>query len=250
MKHVIITGASRGLGRAIAESLAFGNFVLHLVSRSDMDELQDALSADTGGVFTYNADLSLIDDIETLMDDIFENVVEPEFLSLINNASTIAPVGPLGRIDSNRIDELIRLDLTAPLVMMNEFISRCSEFDAEKRIINISSGAGQKPYYGWSGYCAAKAGLDIASRTVSLEQNEIRGEDGVKVLSIAPGIIDTAMQESIRKQPKDNFIYVGKFIEFYKSGALKSPEEVAEKIREILFLDFFPDGEVLDIREF
>ncbi|MBN2726594.1 SDR family NAD(P)-dependent oxidoreductase [Candidatus Mcinerneyibacteriota bacterium] len=249
MKHVIITGASRGVGRALVHSLAYGNFVLHCIARTRLDDLAEEIEEKVGGIVTYPYDLSRLEGLPGLMETIFSHIEEPEFVGLINNAAVLSPVGPLGKIESEKIGNAVNVNLSAPLILMNEFVRQSQILDCEKRILNISSGAGKHPYYGWSSYCSSKAGLDMASRVFAEEQKERKEAERVKILSLSPGIVDTDMQQHIRKQPRENFIYVGKFIEFHKSGALKKPEEVAEKIKEILFLDFFPDGEILDIRE-
>ena len=250
MKHIIRTGASRGLGKAVADSFCYENFVLHLISRSDMGTLKKEMSRTAGSVFTYRADLSNAKSAEDAMEEVFDNVKDPEFLALVNNAAVLDPIGPLGMLNNLKLTDLINTNLTAPIILMNEFIREASDFDTEKRVVNISSGAARKPYYGWSAYCASKAGLDLASQVAAREQEEIKGDRGVKVVSLSPGIVNTDMQALIRKQPRVHFLYVGKFSEYFKSGALKEPEEIAEKIKELLFLDFFPNGEVLDIRDF
>jgi|MTBAKSStandDraft_2_1061841.scaffolds.fasta_scaffold02037_13 benzil reductase ((S)-benzoin forming) len=249
MKHIIITGASRGVGRALVQSLAYGNFVLHCIARSRLDDLAESVDEKVGGIITYPYDLSRLEGLPGLMESIFAHIEEAEFIGLINNAAVLSPVGPLGKVESEKIGEAVNVNLSAPLILMNEFVRQAQPLHCEKRVLNISSGAGKHPYYGWSTYCSTKAGLDMASRVFAEEQKERKEEDRVKILSLAPGIVDTDMQQQIRKQPRENFIYVGKFIEFHKSGALKKPIDVAEKIKEILFLDFFPDGEILDIRE-
>jgi len=249
MKHMIITGASRGLGQALVKALAYGNFVLHCIARTDMGPLAASVKGRVGDIRTHSYDLTRCEEITDLMETIFSEIEEPEFIGLINNAAALTPVGPLGKIDTKKLSEAVSLNLSAPLILMNEFVRLSSSFLCDKRILNISSGAGKHPYYGWSAYCSSKAGLDMATRVFAEEQKEKKEKDRVKILSLSPGIVDTDMQKLIRKQPRENFIYVGKFIEFHKSGALQDPDMVAEKIKEILFLDFFPDGEILDIRE-
>ena len=247
MDHIIITGASRGLGKALAESCNEKNTVLHLISRNiDIGTLFP--SGAIAEVHTYQVDLSDTD-YDVLMKDILSKIKNPSFLGFINNAGVLDPIGPLGKVDATALARIITVNCTAPLLMINAFMRMCEHLTCERRIINITSGAAKRPYYGWSGYCASKAALNMISQVASTEQRNQFGENGVKVMAIAPGILDTDMQRSIRKQPQETFAEVGKFIEYYKANALQSPEVVAKKIKDTLFGAFFPDGDVLDVKD-
>lgn len=247
MNHIIITGASRGLGKALAQACNEKGTVLHLISRNP-----DAASIVSEGIVadvrTYAVDLA-----KGNYDDVIKTIAagmnKPSFIGFINNAAVLEPIGPLGTIDSDALAQIITVNCTAPLLMINAFIRYCSHFTCERRIINITSGAAKRPYYGWSGYCASKTALNMISQVASTEQRSLHGEDGIKVMAIAPGILDTDMQRSIRKQPQEAFTEVGKFIEYYKANALQTPASVARKIKDTLFGAFFPDGDVLDVKD-
>ena len=93
----------------------------------------------------------------------------------------------------------IQINLTAPAVLLSGFIRHTQNWKMRKLVLNISSGAAVRPYFGWSAYCASKAGLEHFSRCAALEQKS--RENPVTILSINPGVIDTSMQEKIRKTP-------------------------------------------------
>jgi benzil reductase ((S)-benzoin forming) len=97
-----------------------------------------------------------------------------------------------------------------------------------RRIVNISSGAGRRPVFGWTAYCAAKAGLDMASRVVALEAAQ-RGL-GIEVCSLAPGVIDTAMQETVRAASAEDFAEIDRFLALKEEGKLRPAAEVAADI--------------------
>ena len=103
----------------------------------------------------------------------------------------------------------IALNLTAPMILSNAFIMKLKDFEGTKRIVNISSGAGRNAYEGWGTYCTTKAGLDHFSRVVALEQEN--AEYPVDIVSIAPGIIDTGMQETIRGSKEEAFPLLDQF---------------------------------------
>ncbi len=249
MKHIILTGASRGIGKSIVKNCSSDSCIFHLISRSNLEKIKKRFEKNVNKIYTYNFDLSQTNLIDKLMNDIFKNIHDTEFIALINNAATINPIGPIGKVGDSKLDNQIKVDLIAPIILSNQFIKRTKDLNITKRIINITSGASNDPYYGWGGYCASKAGMDMVTKIIAMEQSEQYNNEGVEILGLAPGIVDTKMQEKIRKQPKENFIYVGKFIEYFKSGVLRNSDEVAKKIIDLLFLDFFPDGEILDITE-
>ena len=93
---------------------------------------------------------------------------------LINNAGVIAPVGPLERADAGEIERNLAVNLVAPMLLMRRFLRATASRSPLRRIINISSGAGRRPIFGWGAYCAAKAGLDMATRVVALEAADAR----------------------------------------------------------------------------
>jgi benzil reductase ((S)-benzoin forming) len=146
---------------------------------------------------------------------------------LINNAGIVSPVAPLDQCDEAELIRNMRVNLEAPLRLMRWFI-RATPDVAVRRIINISSGAGRRPIFGWSAYCTAKAGLDMASRTVALEC-ETRGM-AVDVVSLAPGVIDTPMQAVVRGASAEDFVDVDRFRAMKEDGTLRPPEEVAADI--------------------
>lgn len=124
---------------------------------------------------------------------------------------------------------------------------KTEEIKTDKRIINISSGAGKKPYFGWSNYCSAKAGMDIFTRCVGLEQ--VDKDYPVKSISFAPGIIDTEMQSEIRASNKENFKDLERFFSLKEEGKLLSPDEVSKYVLKLLELEY-EGGEVIDIKQF
>ncbi len=88
----------------------------------------------------------------------------------------------------------LAVNFVAPVLLMRRFLVATAGRAALRRVINISSGAGRRPIFGWGAYCAAKAGIDMVSRVASLEAQA--AQDGVEVVSLAPGVIDTPMQET------------------------------------------------------
>ncbi len=250
MNYYIVTGTSRGLGEAIIEQLLQeGNF-LFCISRNKNEKLIEQAMKLNIGMTYFPFDLSQVNQIDGLMESIFSYIdkANVESLTLINNAGIVAPIKPIELCTSEEIITSTLVNMTAPMVLTSNFISRASEIKADKQIVNISSGAGKKPYYGWSNYCSSKAGIDLFTRCVGLEQADKAYP--VRVLSFAPGTVDTDMQQEIRKSNKEDFHDIERFISLKEEGKLLTPEFVAKFLIDLLENKDVGNGEMLDIRQF
>lgn len=238
MEAYIITGASKGIGLALSRELAEKGHQVFGIARS--------FPAEWPGTKSFEFDLLDANGIPDLIGSIFESIsMDCECITLINNAGTISPIGFAGSNNAQEISKSIALNLTAPMILTGEFISQSANLSIIKRVINISSGAGRKAYEGWSAYCAGKAGLDHFSLCVEKEYEDI------KVMSIAPGIIDTGMQEKIRQSSESDFPMIENFKDYKKQGMLSTPQETAEKLIRLLERKDFQDLETIaDIRDF
>jgi benzil reductase ((S)-benzoin forming) len=147
---------------------------------------------------------------------------------LINNAGIVEPVAPLEEVSAADLERNLVVNLVAPMLLMRRFILATEGIAMLRRIVNISSGAGRRPLSGWSAYCASKAGLDMASRVVALEAQARHRP--VEVVSLAPGVIDTDMQATVRSAPEAAFADVERFRKMKEEGQLRTPESVAADI--------------------
>ncbi|MBK9190231.1 MAG: SDR family NAD(P)-dependent oxidoreductase [Crocinitomicaceae bacterium] len=100
-------------------------------------------------------------------------------------------------------------------------------------VINISSGAGKRPIDAWSAYCSSKAALDLFSETVKSEMKQ-RGVEKFNIHSIAPGVVDTKMQNQIRAASPEKFLASARFHQLKSDGELISPDQVAMKILQLI----------------
>lgn len=241
MNVYIITGASKGIGFELAKQL--NNAGEYVVGVARTDNKLD-------GVKFYQADLSELENLESLIRDIVASVPqEVESITLINNAGMVDPIGLIGAVHAGEMVKAIAVNLTAPMIISNAFISKLKDFKGKKRIVNISSGAGRNPYEGWGTYCTTKAGLDHFSRVIALEQK--KAENPVEIISIAPGIIDTGMQETIRTSSEDAFPLLDRFIDYKEQGKLVSAKDTAKKLISIIENESFNEiGPIADIRNF
>lgn len=222
MNYYFITGTSSGIGKAIAEKLLEdeSNYVYGISRREVIDHSR---------YMHIKTDLSVFHSFNGIE---FPIIRQSKKIVLINNAGQIGDIKPIGKSQNMAIADLFMVNVTAPAVLMNSFISRYADSKAEKIVLNVSSGAGKNAIEGWATYCASKAAIDLLSLTVFEEQK--RENNPVKVYSIAPGVVDTEMQAAIRNSNENDFSKHAHFVKLKENNELTSTEEVANKYIGIL----------------
>ncbi|WP_319404984.1 SDR family NAD(P)-dependent oxidoreductase [uncultured Desulfosarcina sp.] len=244
LEHLfLITGTTRGIGRAlVASALRQPNSFVVSLSRAAPFIRENHQN--------IRIDLNDTDRIAGSFNSIPIQLKQASRLTrtvLINNAGVLDPIAPIGDCDDTLLARNIQVNLTAPLILTRHFFHFSKPFPGHKWIVNITSGASRTPYYGWSAYGAAKAGLDMATRAMALEFSRIDPAFGI--CAVAPGTVDTAMQEKIRGCTPDQFAKVRKFLDLKSSGVLDSPAHAASKLIRLLMRDRFENGGRYDLRE-
>lgn len=238
MTHlVIISGHSAGLGAALAAHyLAQGHAVLGLARRSLPPQpglQQQALDlADSTALAAYLASA-----------DWRNALTDKQHIILINNAATVAPSALCGRQDAAAIARAVALNITAPLLLTNAVLADAPA-GCLKTVAHIGSGAGRKAYPGWSVYGAAKAALDHHAAVVAAEAHS-----GVRIASIAPGVVDTAMQADIRASDSTDFPLQPQFVQLQHSGSLQSAGKTAERLAMMIQQAGFGQQTRMDVRD-
>jgi benzil reductase ((S)-benzoin forming) len=120
--------------------------------------------------------------------------------------------------------------------------------DVKRVVVNISSGAATKPIDGWSGYSASKAALNMLSLSAQAEAE--LDQTGIRFFAVAPGVVDTDMQQQIRTASQVDFSLLPKFIDLKKNNELSSPELAAEKILFLIKHAETVEGVIQDVRKF
>ncbi len=249
MHTIIVTGASRGIGRAIVEHLTGPGRRVLCVSREQPVACEAKAKLLQAELRWHQLDLSDLDQVLAALPTLFNasRLHDSERLWLINNAGVLAPVKRIGRIDPMELRRNISLNLMAPMLLANAFVEATKNLDCPRVVVNISSGAAKRPIAGWSAYCSAKAGLEMATRALALEQS--LEAKPVRALSFAPGIVDTRMQEELRRTPREDFSLRDQFIAYKDEGKLASPDAVAAVLIRYLEADAFENGALVDYRE-
>ena len=245
---IVLTGASRGLGAALAAQLLSPGTVLVTVSRRPDEALQELARQKNTRLVQIAADLSDPAKAAAAGEEIAAAL--PRAASryvLINNAGAVQPLGLLpGLTDASAIAGTINLNVTAAILLTARFLAATEGRGADRRVLNISSGAGRSPSPSWSVYCASKAALDMFTRVLNAEQ----GANGVRAVSMAPGVIDTDMQASIRGSDPARVPVQPRFAEMHARGQLTAPDQVAARLAAYLQRDDFGATEIDDIRHY
>ena len=244
----ILTGASRGLGAAIAEQLSQRGAALLTMSRHP-DQALSARATETRASLEQWA-VDLADGVSastrleawlTSRQNVFSSV------TLINNAALAGKAGPIGESDPAALAAVLRVGLEAPMLLTRAFLRATRDWRIPRRVLNISSGAGKKPLSGTAAYCAAKAGLDHFSRVVSLD--EAHTPNSAMIVSLAPGVIDTDMQTELRESDPHAFPNQPLFAAMKSEGQLASADAAAIKVLAFLDRPDFGTHPVADVRD-
>ena len=229
----VVTGATRGIGRALALELdrTYGDRATFLLVARDKSRLKSLKSELRGFALMVSTDFADPLKAERDLQEILATLKPQDFnrLILVNNAGVLVPVGHMGTLRSEEIERHIQINLVAPMILSNLFLSWSTVSDSERLIINISSGAARFPIVCWGPYCAGKAGVDMFSRTLA-EENQ----SNLHVISVAPGVIETDMQKSIRGMDAKDFPRVNEFVQYKETGKLKTVEQSAKEIVRVI----------------
>ena len=245
----LITGASRGLGRAMAEQLLQpGHLVLGISRRQDPQLAELAQQAGTELV-QWEQDLSDPVAASARVSAWLRTLDAQRFDSatLINNAGTVGNPAPLSRAVEAELSLALRIGLEAPMLLTAAFLGATREWRGARKVLNISSGLGRNAMGSQAPYCAAKAGMDHFSRAVALEEAD--APNGARIVSLAPGVIDTDMQVQLRAASADQFPDRTRFERMKTEGLLDSPAAAAAKVLRYLARADFGSNPVADVRD-
>ncbi|HEX5687406.1 MAG TPA: SDR family NAD(P)-dependent oxidoreductase [Ideonella sp.] len=250
MTHLtLITGASRGLGAAMAaQRLRQGHHVIG-ISRQASAELAALVATGNAMLTQWKLDLAEPEAAASQLAAWLAAQDGKAFASatLINNAGVVTQPGPLEGTPLAEASRGLRVGLEAPLLLSAAFLLGTATWPGPRKLLNISSGLGRRAMAGSAVYCAAKAGMDHFARAVALEQAAL--PNGARIVSLAPGIIDTDMQGQLRGADPAAFPERERFTQFKSQGQLDSPEVAAAKVLAYLDRADFGANPVADVRD-
>jgi NAD(P)-dependent dehydrogenase (short-subunit alcohol dehydrogenase family) len=213
-KIALVTGASRGIGAAVAKSLAAkGAHVIALARTSGgLEELDDEIQKLGGSATLVPADLRKFDDLDRMGQALFDRFKKLDIL--VGNAGQLGVLSPLPHVDQKAWDEVIAVNVTANyrLIRSLDMLLRASD---AARAVFITSGAANKATAYWGPYAVSKAALDLLVRTYAAEVSTTN----MKVNLFNPGPIRTRMRA--KAMPGEDPM------------TLEAPETVAEAVAEL-----------------
>ena len=243
----ILTGASRGMGLAMAQQLLQqpGQYLV-CISRNTNAALQ-ATAAHTS-LEQWPHDLAHADAAAQALASWLQTQPPGQFASatLINNAALLPRIAPLDQSDSADLAKALRVGLEAPMLLTAAFLHATTCWAGPRKVLNISSGLGRRAMASQAAYCAVKAGIDHFTRCLALE--EAAKTNGAKVCSLAPGVIDTDMQVTLRSADVAVFPDQGRFAGLKAQGQLTSPADAAASVLAWLARADFGTEAVADVR--
>jgi NAD(P)-dependent dehydrogenase (short-subunit alcohol dehydrogenase family) len=227
----LVTGASRGIGRALALDLArAGAHVVALArTKGGLEELDDAIRAEGSEATLVPCDIRDFDALDRLGAALHERWGKLDVL--VGNAGVLGPITPLAHIDPKQWDELMEVNVTANYRLIRSLDALLRQSDAGRAVF-ISSGAAQRaelrPY--WGGYAISKAALDVMVRAYAAETATT---SNVKVMTVNPGATRTRMRA--KAMPGED------------PETLKTPEDISPKIVELCLPSWGETGCLYDV---
>lgn len=218
-KILIITGANRGLGKAIADiALKDDDAFIISLSRS-LDKGHEGISKNK--LAFIKTDLSK-NFSEKFLATVNKNLIPESVLYFFSNAGIVLPISKAGEFEKGEAETSIKVNVHYPVNLINLLLKKIT---ANKIIlVNISSGAGINPVAHWSLYCASKAFMKMFFKVLAEENKE---NDRLEFYDIDPGVMDTAMQQNIREHVFPRQYH---FTSLKQEGNLQQPEQAASKI--------------------
>ncbi|MFH0132510.1 SDR family NAD(P)-dependent oxidoreductase [Variovorax sp. VaC1] len=245
----LITGASRGLGRAMAEQLLQAGHTVLGISRKQDPQLAEIAKAAGAELTQWEQDLSDPVAASARVSVWLKAIDAQRFdsVTLINNAGTVGNPAPLSSAVEAELSLALRIGLEAPMLLTAAFLGATRGWRGARKVLNVSSGLGRNAMGSQAPYCAAKAGMDRFSQAVALE--EAGAPNGARIVSLAPGIIDTDMQVQLRGASAEKFPDRTRFVSMKEEGRLDSPTSAAAKVLKYLAREDFGSNPVADVRD-
>jgi len=224
----VVTGASRGIGRAAA--LEFARAGAHVVAlartQGALEELDDEIRALGGTATLVPLDLKDLEALDRLGAALYERHGKVDVL--LGNAGILGQLAPINQVDQGTWDAVMTINVTANWRLIRSLDPLLRASDAGRAIF-VTSGAAHKAKAYWGPYSVSKAALEVLARTYA---DEIRNITKIKVMLVNPGPLRTRMRASA--MPGEDPL------------SLKTPEDLAPKILELALPSWQETGKVYD----
>ena len=251
---VILTGASRGLGAAMASQLLAPDTTLLCISRGRHQTLASEAARHGAPLVEWQHDLGEPAVVAPALSSWLTafDATRLGHAVLINNAAVLPAPGATDDAELHELSATLRVGLEAAVLLTAVFLKATRTWSSDRRVLHISSGLGRRAMAGSAVYCATKAGLDHHARSVALDE-EHRAATGrgaaARIVSLAPGVIDTDMQRQLRGADPARFAHQQTFAKLHDGGQLTSPDDAARAVLAYLWREDFGSSPVADVRD-
>ena len=218
-KIALVTGASRGLGKAIALQLAQegAQVVVNFAkSAENAEEVVATIQSSGGTALAMQADVACLEEVEKMVDTIYEKFGRIDVL--VNNAG-INRDELLITMEKEDWDTVIGTNLGG-IFNCTKAVAKYMMIQKSGRIINLSSVAGERGGRGQSNYAASKGGVNAFTRSVAMELAPKK----ITVNAVSPGVVETEMSSTVIRRAKDHIL------NFVALKRLGQPEEIAKVV--------------------
>lgn len=225
----LVTGASKGIGREVSLALAREGVRVILLSRpsAELNQTLADVQAHSPHSFASPCDLGESSSVASAAQTILSH--EDSIHGVVHNAGDIHPIKPLFGADASDWARSMMVNVVG-VQHLTQALAPALQGQHRTRVTTISSGAALRPLASWSAYCTAKAALDMWTRCLAEEG----AADNITAVSVAPGIVDTDMQTTIRSASEEDFPLRSNFVGYHEDGQLTKPDDVARALLPLI----------------
>lgn len=224
----LVTGASRGIGAAVAKGLAKNGAHVILLARTQgaLEEVDDEIRSFGGKATLIPMDIAKLDEVDKLGPSIAERFQRLDIF--IGNAATLGPLSPVGHISPKDWEKTYTVNVTSNIRLIRTLDPLLKASDAG-RVVFTTSGLAQKPMAYWGPYCMTKSALNMFAEVYAAENMKTN----LRVNLLSPGIVETAMLKQA---------FPGGY-----QGTMKQPEDVVEDYLKLVSPDCAKHGEIISL---
>ncbi|KAF9160763.1 hypothetical protein DFQ26_005200 [Actinomortierella ambigua] len=218
VRTIIVTGASRGLGRAIVTQ-AIQHLNCNVIGVARSQEHLAALAKEAAHQDRFKYVVGDVTDEETIAAavELALSSWSGRLDGLILNAGVLEPIASVA--NANVAEWKRHFDVNFFSLVTAVTASLPALRESKGRIVMVSSGAASKPYKGWAAYCTSKTAMNMLNECIACEEKDVIS------VSIRPGVVDTEMQSLIREQGAGSMLdHHAKFVQLHETGSLVKPE--------------------------
>jgi NAD(P)-dependent dehydrogenase (short-subunit alcohol dehydrogenase family) len=245
-KHVIVIGASSGLGRSFALQASDAGAKVALISRRKplLEELAQEINSNNKVALVLVCDIKNPNEVENAFAEIYARW--GRFDIALNAAGVVDPLSAIAETDASDFKRSLDINVFGTFLCCREELRLAAAQNSPATVVNVSSGAAYKTYLNWAAYCSSKAAVDAITRIAAAEASA----NQTRVFAVSPGPFESHMQELMRNSSEQAFPAREKFIKLHQENKLPAADQVADATMRLAISDW-PElsGMILDLRD-